>query len=135
MLPQLMVWLQLTIERLKHGIFSVDDEGQVSIRIDGRFCASFRERIRRDGTFAFEDGPAVLAAQVNGPPFLRQRAAATASFAAGDAVEACFGSGSVWYPATVLETLDREGMPMIVVRYDEDDEEEELEPCFVRKIT
>ena len=40
-----------------------------------------------------------------------------------------------WYPATVLETLDREGMPMIVVRYDEDDEEEELEPCFVRKIT
>ena len=122
-------------DRLKHGIFPVDDEGQVSIRIDGRFCAAFRERIRRDGTFAFDDGPAVLAAQVNGPPFLRQRAAATASFAAGDAVEACFGSGSVWYPATVLETLDREGMPMVMVRYDEDDEEEELEPCFVRKIT
>ena len=58
-----------------------------------------------------------------------------ANQAAGDAVEACFGSGSVWYPATVLSTLDREGMPMIVVRYDEDDEEEELEPCFVRKIT
>ena len=55
--------------------------------------------------------------------------------AAGDAVEACFGSGSVWYPATVLSTLDREGMPMIVVRYDEDDGEEELEPCFARKIT
>ena len=64
-----------------------------------------------------------------------QRAAATASFAAGDAVEACFGSGSVWYPATVLSTLDREGMPMVMVRYDEDDEEEELEPCFVRKTT
>ena len=77
----------------------------------------------------------MLAAQVNGPPFLRQSAAATADYAAGDAVEACFGSGSVWYPATVLETLDREGMPMVMVRYDEDDEEEELEPCFVRKIT
>ena len=113
----------------------IRDRGQVSIRIDGRFCAAFRERIRRDGTFAFYDGPAVLAAQVNGPPFLRQRAAATADYAAGDAVEACFGSGSVWYPAIVLETLDREGMPMIVVRYDEDYEEEELEPCFVRKIT
>jgi hypothetical protein len=24
---------------------------------------------------------------------------------------------------------------MVVVRYDEDDEEEELEPCFVRKTT
>ena len=27
------------------------------------------------------------------------------------------------------------GMPMVMVRYDEDDEEEELKPCFVRKIT
>jgi len=121
-------------DRSKHGIFPVDDDGQVSIRIDGRFCKAFREWIRRDGTFAFVGGGGVLAGQFDGPPFLKQRATATATaFAAGDAVEACFGSGSVWYPATVLETLDREGMPMVMVRYEEDSEEDELEPCFVRK--
>ena len=40
-------------DRLKHGIFPVDDEGQVSIRIDGRFCAAFRERsgLCRDQNF------------------------------------------------------------------------------------
>ena len=69
--------------------------------------------------------------EINGPPF-GQRARVLTMQATPSAR---FGSGSVWYPATVLETLDREGMPMIVVRYDEDEEEEELEPCFVRKTT
>ena len=54
-------------------------------------------------------------------------------FAAGDAVEAAFGSGSVWYDAVVTAATERErDDPLYAVRYDEDGEEEDLEPWFLR---
>ena len=122
-------------DRLRHGIFPVDADGQVSVRVDGRFSSSVRDLLRRAGAFADPRGGDVLASQVRGPRFLRVRevSPAAATLEAGDAVEACFGSGSVWYDAVVLSVEDREGLPICVVRYDEDSEEEELERCFVRR--
>lgn len=126
-----VVWFD---DARKHCLEPSDEGGQVSIRVDGRFNAAFRAKLVADGSFASEGRPAVLAAQTRGPPFLYRKPAETAQvFAAGDAVEAAFGSGSVWYDAVVTAATERErDDPLYAVRYDEDGEEEDLEPWFLR---
>ena len=59
----------------RHCIEPVDADGQVSIRVDGRFAPDVRARLVASGAFATNlpgyDGAAVLAAQDRGPTFLR----------------------------------------------------------------
>ena len=59
----------------RHCIEPVDADGQVSIRVDGRFAPDVRARLVKSGAFAKNlpgyDGAAVLAAQDRGPTFLR----------------------------------------------------------------